>query len=205
MDGKAPVFEKTYQDYLARVNRLGLKDIAQKTGSEWTGKSVLVPLFGTPYRISKGGILNPSGKEPEHSVKVVLCQYLLQHPAGRPEDSTWVSYKDFRNAAPLANTFHVNSEMGIAGDFEGRLKELKDACSGLGGHDHAAELNYDLHMTFDALPRIPILLLFNDADDEFPAQCLLLFERRAEQYLDMECLAILGWILTDNLRIRGKR
>jgi dienelactone hydrolase len=54
-------------------------------------------------------------------------------------------------------------------------------------------------MRFDALPKIPILLLFNDADDEFPAQCLLLFERRAEKYLDMECLAILGWLLAGYL------
>ncbi len=38
-------------------------------------------------------------------------------------------------------------------------------------------------------------------DEEFPAQCLLLFERRAAQYLDMECLAILAWLLTDLLHL----
>jgi hypothetical protein len=54
-------------------------------------------------------------------------------------------------------------------------------------------------MEFDPLPQVPILLLFNDADEEFPAQCLLLFERRAEKYLDMESMAILAWLLTDYL------
>ena len=54
-------------------------------------------------------------------------------------------------------------------------------------------------MKFDLLPCVPILLLFNDADEEFPAQCLLLFEHRAEKYLDMESMAILAWLLTDYL------
>ena len=42
-------------------------------------------------------------------------------------------------------------------------------------------------------------MLFNDEDDEFSARCLVLFERRAERYLDMECLAIVGWLLSDYL------
>ena len=204
MDGKAPIFEKTYQDYLAQVNKLDLQDVAQKTAAQWDGKTVTVPLFGIPYRISGDGITDPSGNEPVYSIKVVLCQYLLLHPSNHSEDGAWVSYKDFKDAAPLANSFHVKSEMGIAGNFEGRLNALKEACSGLGGYyDHSEELNYDLYIKIDALPRIPILLLFNDVDDEFPAQCLLLFERRAEHYLDMECLAILGWLLAETLGTGG--
>jgi hypothetical protein len=35
-------------------------------------------------------------------------------------------------------------------------------------------------------------MLFNDADEEFPATCCVLFESRAETYLDMECIAMLG-------------
>jgi hypothetical protein len=199
MDGKAPIFEKTYQDYLARVKKLDLQDVAQKTAAQWDGKRVTVPLFGIPYRISGDGITDPSGNEPVYSIKVVLCQYLLLHPPNHSEDGAWVSYKDFKDAAPLANSFHVKSEIGIAGNFEGRLNALKEACSGIGGYDHSEELNYDLVIKFDALPRVPILLLFNDVDDEFPSQCLLLFEKRAKHYLDMECLAILGWLLAEKL------
>ena len=198
MDGKAPIFEKTYQDYLAQVNKLDLQDVAQKTAAQWDGKRVTVPLFGIPYCISGSGITDPSGNEPGYSIKVVLCQYLLLHPSNHSEDDEWVSYKDFMDAAPL-KSFHVKNEMDIANNFEGRLNALKEACSGIGGYDHSEELNYDLRIKFDALPRIPILLLFNDVDDEFPAQSLLLFEKRAKHYLDMECLAILGWLLAEKL------
>jgi hypothetical protein len=43
-------------------------------------------------------------------------------------------------------------------------------------------------------------MLFNDADEEFPAQCAVLFERRAENYLDMECLAMVGMLLFEYLK-----
>lgn len=32
-------------------------------------------------------------------------------------------------------------------------------------------------MRLPALPKIPLLLLFNGADKEFPARCAMLFER----------------------------
>jgi Domain of unknown function (DUF3786) len=50
---------------------------------------------------------------------------------------------------------------------------------------------------------VPILLVFNDRDEDFPAHCSLLFERRAEKYLDMECLAMLGWALSERLKQRA--
>lgn len=42
-------------------------------------------------------------------------------------------------------------------------------------------------------------MLHNDADDEFGAECSVLFERRVENYLDMESLAIVGWLFADYL------
>ena len=55
-------------------------------------------------------------------------------------------------------------------------------------------------MQIDALPRIPLLLLFNDRDEEFPAQCSVLFEKRTEAYLDMECVAMVGMLLCEYLK-----
>lgn len=36
--------------------------------------------------------------------------------------------------------------------------------------------------------------------DEFAAHCMVLFERRAENYLDMECLAMVGMLLFEYLK-----
>jgi hypothetical protein len=199
LEQKAPIFEQIYQDYLAQMGQVDLQNIANKIGTEMKGDSILVPLFGQLYKISPKGILDPSGKEPIHSVKVVLCQYLLHAPATEPEGEDWVSYKDFKDASPFVGGFQNNTEKAIAKNFAGRLEALRKACLQLGGKDPGLDWGYQLSMKFDPLPHVPILLLFNDADEEFPAQCLLLFERRAEKYLDMESMAILAWLLTDDL------
>jgi hypothetical protein len=196
---KASVFEQIYQDYLSQLRRVDLRTIAKRIGAAMEGDSILVPLFGQLYKISPRGVMGPSGKEPIHSVKVVLCQYLLHMPAMEIDGGGWVSYKDFKDASPFVGGFQSNTEKAIAKNFTGGLESLRRACLQLGGKDPGLGWGYQLSMKFDPLPLIPILLLFNDADEEFPAQCLLLFERRAEKYLDMESLAILGWLLTDYL------
>ena len=77
---------------------------------------------------------------------------------------------------------------------------MEAACREIQGNPPAATFSYDLCMHFNALPKIPVLLLFNDSDEEFPAQCAVLFERRAENYLDMECLAMVGMLLFEHLK-----
>ena len=111
-----------------------------------------------------------------------------------PLEGNWVSYKDFKDAAPLIHAFYNTVTHPIAETFSGRLKELEKAAKRIGGDTPADTFSYDLSLRFDALPKVPILLLFNDKDDEFPAQCSVLFEKRAEKFLDMECLAMVGML-----------
>jgi hypothetical protein len=73
------------------------------------------------------------------------------------------------------------------------------------GEAKIAEISADLVMKFDALPKVPVLLVFNDRDEDFPAHCSLLFERRAEKFLDMECLAMAGWALSEWLKQRSSK
>jgi hypothetical protein len=199
LEQKAPIFQQIYQDYLRQLGQVDLRIIADKNGIKMEGDYIIVPLFNQLYKISPRGIVDPSGEEPPHSVKVVLCQYLLHTPAMEPKGEDWVSYKDFKDASPFVGGFQNNTEKAIAKNFAGRMETLKSACIQLGGRDPGLNWGYQLSMKFDPLPHIPILLLFNDADEEFPAQCLLLFERRAEKFLDMESMAILAWLLTDYL------
>ena len=199
LEQKSPIFQQIYQDYLKQLSQVDLQTIANRRGVEIEGDSILIPLFNQLYKISPRGIVDPSGKEPPHSVKVVLCQYLLHTPAVEPEGEDWVSYKDFKDASPFVGGFQNNTEKAIAKNFVGRLETLRRACLQLGGKDPGLDWRYQLSMKVDLLPCVSILLLFNDADEEFPAQCLLLFEHRAEKYLDMESMAILAWLLTDYL------
>ena len=60
--------------------------------------------------------------------------------------------------------------------------------------------SYDLAMQFDALPKYSDILLVNDADDEFPAQCTVLFPAYFDACLDAECIAMVEFQLVGRLK-----
>jgi len=197
---KSSVFEETYTNYLAQIAGLDFKKIADRLGAEMVGEELIIPFFGKPIRVSTAGISEPSGGRPNFSVCVVLFKYLLLCPDHDPAGNGWVSFKDFKDSAPFAGAFFNYTEIPLAKYFSGRLKALDAACRGIQGHPPAATFSYDLCMQFEALPQISVLLLYNDADAEFPAQCAVLFKKRAENYLDMECLAMVGMLLFEHLK-----
>ena len=192
MTNKASIFEKTYKDYITQVAGIDLKSIEQKLGVKIDGNDVTIPLFGKPHKVSKSGITDPSGKRPSLDICVILCKYLLLCPDVYPKEKELVSFRGFKDSGPLTSYFANDVERAIATYFAGRLDDLKEASKTLAGHPPDIEVAYDLPMQFDALPQVPVILLFNDADEEFPAKSSVLFERRVEHYLDSECLAMVG-------------
>lgn len=198
----SPVFDGIYRDYLDKVSRIDFHRLTDRLALQLVGDELIVPLFGRIYTVSAEGIIDPDGQRPSHSVSVVLCKHLLMAPETEPAEADWVTYKDFKDAGPFVGGFGSNVEHNIGRSFSGRLADLRQGCLELNAHPCHENFPGQLAMRFIALPRIPIVLVFNDQDEEFPAQCSLLFERRAAQYLDMECLAISGWILAEWLKVK---
>jgi hypothetical protein len=133
---------------------------------------------------------------------VILCQYLLLSPDQTADDRQLVTYRDFKDAAPYVQGFDNTAQKPISRAFAGRLDVLKAGCRHLGGTPCDIGISCDLSYMFEALPRVRIYLVFNDVDEDFPADCSLLFEKQAASYLDMECLAMIGMVLAQ--RLAGK-
>ena len=200
MSVKSPIFEKTYLDYLERIGGVDLAALGDKLGIRVSEGKAIIPFFGKPYAVSADGISGPGGKKPHLSTCVILCKYLLMCPEYEPGEGDWVSFKDFKDAAPLIHAFATTVTNPIAQLFCGRPEALSKTCQKIGGYTPAETFSYDLSIKFDALPRVPLLLLFNDQDEEFPAQCSVLFEKRTEKYLDMECVAMVGMLFYEFLK-----
>lgn len=196
---KSAVFEKTYQDYLSRMQGLDLSKPAERLGLEVSEDHLLIPFLGSVYRVSKTGIINPEGKQARFTECVVLFKYILMCPKNVPAGSDWVTYHSFKDAQPLIGYFARETSRPIEKCFAGKLEDLKKAGKKLGGSVSADGGTYDLSLLFEALPKIPLFLRFNDQDDEFPAQSTVLFQFSAAWYLDMESLAILGTLFTERL------
>jgi len=201
MPQRAPVFDRIIKDYLQQVSNLRDRSgLSAALGIIADQKSFTIPLFNQSITITDDTIIDATGTAPSHATGVLACKYLLLCPEHPPTDHQLVTYKDFQDAAPYVIGFKNTAERPIATAFSGRVEALEAACQALAGQPFATEVSCQLAYRFQALPQVPIFLLFHDADDEFPAQCTLLFQKNAAGYLDMECLAMLGGILAHRLQ-----
>ena len=65
-------------------------------------------------------------------------------------------------------------------------KALRDWFSGMKNVMVAFSGGADSAFTFTVLPRVPLMLLFWDADEDFEARASILFDSTAKDYLDIE-------------------
>jgi len=196
------IFETHYEDYCRQIAKLDFSSIKDILDIELNGQNAIIPFFDEKYIVSKTGIANEFGNRPSYGVCVILSKYLLLCPVAPVVNKEWSALKDFHKKAQFINlnVFTSDVEQPIIKIFSGRVGALSDASQKLGGKPCELALSYDFAKEFIALPKIKILLLFNDSDGEFPASCSLLFQRQAEDYLDPESLIMVGIAFTQRLK-----
>ncbi len=193
-------FERTYRQYLIELEQIDLVLRAEALQLQLESGRIVVPFFGRPHYIARQGVVDSDGQAPTPAVATVLLSYVLRNERVHPPAEEKISFRDFKGAGPLVTSFANNTNHLIEHTFSGRQTLLEAACREFGGQPAAAgSLSMDLHMQFEALPRVPLYLGFNDQDEDFPAQCNLLFEKTAEQYLDGKSLFVLGTFLAGGL------
>lgn len=186
------VFQQTRDAYIARIGNVPMATAAPALGFEPVPGGWAVRLLDRTYTVTDTEIAGDAGRPAPFDVCVLLSRYLIMCPASPDPRPEWSAYRDFKDAGPLLKYFADNVEGALVAAFAGRLEALAAAAERAGGAPADDTLRYDLKYRFRALPRIDMLLLFNDGDEEFGPDCRVLFQRRTETYLDMECVAILG-------------
>lgn len=196
---KSTVFEQTYQHYISEIQKIDYLGRADVLGAVIRDGKLVLPLYDREYLVSGSGVEGAEGETVTSAVRVILCKYILMCPA---QPSTFsnklMTYREFRDAGPLVSYFATNTNKIIETHFSGKLSLLRVNGEKLGGRVATSD-SYDLSLLFHALPRIPVILNFNDRDDMFPAVSSILYQESAQQYLDMECLAMTGTLLVGRL------
>jgi hypothetical protein len=202
MNNQKRFFENNYAGYCQKLAKTDLASRSEILGVEYQKEKLMIPLFGTLYFVSKDGIVNTDGTRPDYAICVILAQYTLLCPEKNHLDPEWIAFRDLKKISHFTNVnyFQSDTEQPIAHSFTGKKGALLDICASLHGGQYAENSAYDVACTFQALPKISLLLLFNDRDEDFPADCSVLFQRQAEQYLDPESLAMTSALLARTLR-----
>ena len=191
-------------DEACKACLLKLKDFDAKVGQAILGLwerdgLILLPFFNRKIAFDGRDFIDSAGDEVLPAVKLVLSRYMMTCPEKpSPASGRFMTFREFPGAGPLFSRFVGNTSKIIETSFSGRLSALKRRCRDLGGQILKTD-SHDLKVRFDALPRIPVIFNFNDAEDGMPVQAGFLFQDNARAYLDLETLSIISTCLTGSL------
>lgn len=194
-DSERPeVYEEVYAGLVRRLARADLAGHARALGLAWQGGAAVAPLLGRDYLVGADGVRAAHGGEAAFTHRIVLAYYLLHGGRGEPAGRL-VPYRELPGGADFARNMALTVEGRLAQSFSGRLPALAAAALALGGRPAATEARVDAAYAFSALPGLPLMITFNDLDEDFPAEAKLFYDLTAPNFLDLECLAVLGLIL----------
>ncbi|MCX5890161.1 MAG: DUF3786 domain-containing protein [Deltaproteobacteria bacterium] len=161
-------------------------------GEEASRPYLTLPYFGNCLQVFKDELRYPPGALADPWDAILLYNYIAS-AGNREPTGDWIAYNSLPNSVSKAKTL-TRLERELAARFSGRASHLKEratllgaAMVSVGGEDA------DVQAVFQPLPRVPILLLFWDADpaEGFEAQGRLLFDATVADYLDLEALLFL--------------
>ena len=181
-------YDRVCEELLAVVARTGAAANAPDLAGRVEDGAAVLPLFGEEHVVGPEGV-SRAGRRLDTIGSILLLRYLLQ--AGTAElQHTWLPYRDLKDGAQFSSYIKAHIEDKMAETFAGKRALLEDRLRALGAVPFEGDLRGDLVLVVSPLPKVPVLCLFWDRDEEFPASFQFLFDGSAPDYLDLESLAV---------------
>jgi hypothetical protein len=159
-----------------------------------------LPYFGACLQVFKDELRYPPGALADPWDAILLYNYIASE--GRePVADRWIAYNSLPNSVSKSKTL-ARLERKLADHFGGQAAGLKERVREMGGEMVAVGgEDADVQAAFLPLPRIPLLLLFWDAEAEegFAPQARFLFDASVNSYLDLEAMLFLVEHLMERL------
>lgn len=186
-----------------RASSMKIADLPERIGGtlvrDQDGEALELPYFTGTIRISETGIQTSDGSDLDRWEQVFLYNHMAQGGRRRPI-GRWKAFDQIPNTVSKVKSMKAHVEDVLQNRFQGRVDVLRRACELCGGQTATqadlpeGEGGSDVAMVFRPLPRIPILLLFWDADplEGFEARAKLLFDETIVEHLDIESIVFLS-------------
>lgn len=192
------VYEKVYQELLPRLAGADIAGAARELGLAQREGAALVPFLGRDFLVDGQGVTLAHGGGAPLNHRIVLAYYITH--GGRGENALrFAPYRELPGGQDFARSLSRIVEERAAKFFGGRLAALETAAAALGAGPGSEYAPGDASLLFPALPKIPLLMTFYDEDEDFPAEAKVFYDITAPNFLDLECLAVLGLILVQEL------
>ncbi len=142
--------------------------------------------------MGKDVVVTPSAFKEELAVEDKLLILMYIKNAGRsPLTGKWVAFRDLKDGLIRAESFHEACEQALARMFGKDPEHFLKKLYALGARD-VTGFSAKHSLVVETLPKIPFLLLLWPGDEEFEADCKVLFDSTVTEFIDVEALLYLG-------------
>jgi hypothetical protein len=125
-----------------------------------------------------------------------LLLYYFSTADGSPPATKWVSFGELPDGRFYNQAFQGYTGAELARHYGSDQAAFERAAAQLGG---VAEPVGDCAFLFRALPRVALLVVHWQGDEEFPSSFKILFDASASHYLPSDVCAVLGGMLAGRL------
>jgi hypothetical protein len=192
LDYSLPVMEEMRQELAAQdpvvlAARTGTDFVR---GSEGQGHFVL-EYIGRTYHLTYPDFeARDAGTDEEcwAGLRFLFLHYF--HKAdGTPLAHRWIAYRELPDGMFYFHAFQGYTATRLVKTFANDLAGFKSAASKAGGEGLS---HGDAGFMFQALPKVPMAVVYWYGDEEFPPNADVLFDASAGHYLSTDGLAVLG-------------
>jgi hypothetical protein len=181
------------------VAALPFAEIAAGLGASLRDGAMSIRCLGRDYRVAPDGSIDAPGTAgPVAPWMRILLLHYVRTRGDAPPVGRWVAFTELKAALMKSKSFAREAEEPLRELFDRDIAAAERALERLGATREAGT-PAPVAWRLGALPRVPVLLLYWPAEEEFASKCKVLFDATADRYLDVESLTFLIEGLAKNI------
>ena len=171
------------------VKELDFNELAPGIGAAAEDDHISLTLFGRDFLIRHNGEITAEGPIKPWEKILILLYIKMQ---GREElTHNWVSFAELKGGFVKVEAIKKEGEKPLAQLLEKDAEKVISIFNRL-GTDVSQEHKSERAWKFDFLPKIPVVIQYWEAVEDFPASVKMLFNPSAVNFLDIESLVFLA-------------
>lgn len=182
-------YDSIYLGLITKLSECDFQESADRLGLEYVDGGIQVYFLKREYRITLDGVEPLDGQPVNVNNRSVLLYYLLSKGQGDPENS-YILFESIPRMISGLNGQNRLMNTPLERYFGNDYVKFSEAAVKLGGIEEESQVGKHL-WKFNVLPKIPLKIVFYDADDEFPVNIKIMLDKTALQFLEFECLAFM--------------
>lgn len=190
--------EDLIADMMREVGRISFEDIAGGIGAGLQDGALVIPCMGRDYRVYTDGRIETHGHITPW-MKILLLHYIRTH-GNSTLSGSWVSYSDLKSGMIKASSFLRECEEPLQTLLDSRFEDVASSFDRVGAEKRKGfPTEHAWHIML--LPKVPVIVLYWPAEEEFSSKVRVLFDSTADRFLDVESIMFLVEGLVKNIEM----